>query len=148
MSADKLIAQIGLLIMLAAGAVFVIGSLVGLDLGSARRMGPGAFPLIVGVILVVLALITLAGNLRAPMDWQRGDPLAVLAVLSGVVAFALFTPLLGVLPAVMISVLATSLTERRFAWPIRLALAVGVAAGVWLIFIKGLGIPLPVIRGL
>lgn len=143
-----LIPQVGLLILLAAGAAFLGAALAGLDLGSARRMGPGAFPAIVGLILVVLAVADLARNLRSPTGWDRGDPLAVLAVLSGVAAFAFFTPLLGVLPAVVLSVLATSLGERRVPLRWKVLLAAGVAAGVWLIFIKGLGIPLPVIRGL
>ena len=143
----RMTSQIGPLLMLGAGLGFAIAAVATLDLGSARRMGPGAFPLLVGATLALLAAITLVRNLRAPMDWQRPDPLAVLAVLGGVVAFAFFTPLLGVLPAAVLSVLATSAVVPEFRWPWKFALAFSVAAGVWLVFVVGLGIPLTAIRG-
>lgn len=108
----------------------------------------GAFPLLVAAALALLAAITLVRNIRAPMDWQRPDPLAVVAVLGGVVAFAFVTPLLGVLPGAVLSVLATSAVVPEFRWPWKLALALSVAAGVWLVFVVGLGIPLTAIRGL
>jgi putative tricarboxylic transport membrane protein len=48
MHRDRLISQIGPALMLLVGLGFVIGSVTTLELGSARRMGPGAFPALVG----------------------------------------------------------------------------------------------------
>ena len=148
MDRDRLISQLGPLLMLVVGLAFVVGSVTTLDLGTARRMGPGAFPALVGAILSVLALVTLIRNLRYPMGWDRPDPVSVLAVAGGVGAFAFLTPLLGVLPAVALSVLTTASAVPQFRWPGRLILALCVSAAVWLIFVKGLGIPLTTIRGL
>lgn len=144
----RLTSHLGPLIMLAAGLFFALGALTSLDLGSFRRMGPGAFPLLVGGLLCLLALIGLVQNLRAPMAVDRADPMAVLGVFGGVAAFAFFTPLTGVLPATAIAVLITGSVIDGFRWSHRIALAVGVSAGVWLIFVQGLGIPFIAIRGI
>lgn len=145
---QRLISQIGPLLMLAAGLGFTAGALLTLDMGSARRMGPGAFPALVGGLLSVLALITLVQNARRPMGWERPDPVSVAAVAGGVAAFAFLAPLAGVLPAVAVSVLTTASSVPQFRWPGRIVLALCVAVGVWLIFVRGLGIPLMTIRGL
>ena len=148
MHRDRLISQIGPALMLLVGVAFVVGSITTLELGSARRMGPGAFPALVGGLLSVLALITLVRNFRYPMGWDQPDPISVAAVAGGVAAFAFLTPLLGVLPAVVLSVLTTSSAVPQVRWSGRIVLAFCVAGAVWLVFVKGLGIPLPTIRGL
>jgi hypothetical protein len=134
--------------MLLVGLAFVVGSITTLELGSARRMGPGSFPALVGGLLSVLALATLIRNVRQPMEWDQPDPISVLAVAGGVIAFAFLTPLLGVLPAVVVSVLTTSSAVPQFRWSGRITLAICVSVAVWLVFVKGLGIPLTTIRGL
>lgn len=144
----RLTSHVGPLIMLAAGLFFAIGAIATLDLGSFRRMGPGAFPLLVGGLLCMLALIGLVQNLRDPMAVDRADPMAVLGVFGGVAAFAFFTPLTGVLPATTVAVLVSGSVIKGFRWPHRIALALGVSVGVWLIFVKGLGIPFTAIRGI
>ena len=144
----RLIPQIGPVLMLAAGLFFVLGALTALDLGSFRRMGPGAFPLLVGGLLCLLALIGLVQNLRQPLAPGPPDPMAVLGVVGGVAAFVFFTPLDGVLPATAMAVLATGAVIPGFRWRYRILLALGVALAVWLIFVLGLGIPFIAIRGL
>lgn len=148
MRRDRLISQVGPALMLLVGLAFVVGSITTLELGSARRMGPGAFPALVGGLLSVLALATLIRNVRQPMEWDQPDPISVLAVAGGVIAFAFLTPLLGVLPAVVVSVLTTSSAVPQFRWSGRITLAICVSVAVWLVFVKGLGIPLTTIRGL
>lgn len=146
MRRDTLISLIGPLVMLAAGLTFAIGSVATLDLGSFRRMGPGAFPMLVGGILSVLAIMSVLQGLRAPIETERADPIAVLGVFAGVSAFAFLTPLLGVLPATAIAVFATGSAIPGFRWLPRLALAIGVSVGVWLIFVQGLGMPFVAVR--
>lgn len=148
MKYQNLVSQIGPFIMLAAGVGFSIAAVVSLDLGSFRRMGAGAFPLLVGGILVALSLICLIQNLRRPMATESADPLAVLGVVGGVAAFAFVSPLLGVLPATALAVFAAGSAIPNFALRYRLLLAAGVALGVWLIFIKGLGMPFSAFRWL
>lgn len=148
MRAHRLISQIGPLIMLAAGLAFAFGAVATLDLGSLRRMGPGAFPMITGGLLALLAAIALVQNLRVPMPVERADPIAVMGVVGGVASFAFFTPLLGVLPATAVAVFVTGSAIPGFRWPHKLLLSVAVALAVWLIFVLGLGMPFTAIRGL
>jgi putative tricarboxylic transport membrane protein len=143
---QHLISQIGPTIMLAAGAGFAIASVLTLDLGSVRRMGAGAFPLLVGCVLVVLSLICLVQNGRHPMATDSADPLAVIGVVAGVSAFAFLSPILGVLPATAVAVFAAGSAIPKFAMRYRLLLAIGVALGVWLVFIEGLGMPFTAVR--
>lgn len=146
MFAWRLIALVGPAIMLVAGLGFGIGAYAGLELGSVRRMGPGAFPLMVGVLLAVLALFALMGELRAPGDVARPDLKSVAGVGTGVAVFAFVTPLFGVLPGAALSVVGTSLVTGVLYWPARLLLAIAVAIGVWAVFVAGLGLPLDAVR--
>lgn len=141
-----LISHLGPLLMLAAGLAFACGSVATLDLGTVRRLGPGAFPLLVGGILCVIALVGLVQNLRAPMKTDRADPIAVLGVIGGVAAFAGLTPLTGVLPATAAAVFVVGSAIPGFRWHHRLVLALAIAAGIWLIFVRGLGMPFVPIR--
>lgn len=145
---QRLTGQLGLLAILAIALFFIVSALVTLDLGTARRMGPGAFPLMVGGLLAVLSMIVLIQNLRTEMSWSAPDWMALLTIGSGVAAFAFLTPVLGVLPAVFLSVLFSSSANREVTWLLRLCLAFAVAVGVWAIFLLGLQMPFVAIRGL
>jgi len=145
---QRLTGQLGVLAVLAIALFFIISALVTLDLGTVRRMGPGAFPLMVGGLLAVLTVIVLVQNLRTELSWSAPDWPALLTIGSGVAAFALLTPMLGVLPAVFLSVLFSSSANREVTWLLRICLALAVAFGVWLIFLVALQMPFVAIRGL
>lgn len=132
--------------MLAAGLAFVVGSLASLDLGTFRRMGPGAFPLLVGSILSFLAALGIVQSIRHPKEPEKADIVSVVGVFAGVAAFAFLTPLFGVLPATAFAVFATGSAIPEFPLLHRAILAVSVAIGVWLIFVQGLGMPFVALR--
>ena len=132
--------------MLHLGLAFAWGSVATLDLGSFRRMGPGAFPLLVGSLLAFLALLGLVQSLRAPEDTHKPDLFSVFGVFFGVAAFAFITPIFGVIPATAVAVLATSLAISEILWAFRILLTIGVAVGVWLIFVAGLDMPFDAIK--
>lgn len=143
---ERLTSTLGTLLMMAIGGWFVGGALIDLDLGTPRRLGPGAFPAAVGALLVVLAVAAAWGDLRRPVAPERFDPWSVLAVGGGVAAFAFITPSAGVLPAVFVSVLVTGAALRRITWLARLLLALVVTTGIWAIFVAGLQLPVETIR--
>jgi hypothetical protein len=138
----RLIPALGALAFVGVGAGFVLAAWTGLDLGSWRRLGPGAFPLGLGVILVALGVIVAAGDLRRPFDVLPPDQRAIGAVAAAVAVFALLAERAGVLPAVAASVLVMSSLVGALRWPGRLMLAVGVTAGVWAVFLWALGLPM------
>jgi hypothetical protein len=147
MSGRRLISGLGALALVGVGLAFAWASWSHLDLGSLRRMGPGAFPLGLGVLLALLSLFAAIGDLRAPVDVPSPDLRALLAVGMAVAAFALLAGRLGVLPAVAVAVLAMSSLIGALRWPGRLALAAGVTAGVWLVFLVALGLPMQAFAG-
>ncbi len=66
--------------------------------------------------------------------------------IGGVAAFAGLTPLTGVLPATAAAVFVVGSAIPGFRWHHRLVLALAIAAGIWLIFVRGLGMPFVPIR--
>ncbi|MBN9671206.1 tripartite tricarboxylate transporter TctB family protein [Roseibium aggregatum] len=144
---QKLKAQAGTLLLLVIALTFVAGALTVLELGTPRRMGPGAFPLIAGLILTGLCVVTLFRDLRMPAAYQVADWRSVGSVAAAVAVFAIVTPLLGVLPAAGACAFAASFAVGSLSHARRAALVTGAVLGVWLIFLVGLRLPLEAFRG-
>ncbi len=143
----KLSAQAGTLLIGAIALVFVIGAVTVLDLGTPRRMGPGAFPLIAGGILVILSIIALVGDMKADAEHLKIDWRTVIPIALAVAGFALVTPRFGVLPGAGVCVLIASFAVGRLSLLRRAGLVIGAVLGVWLVFIVGLRLPLEAFRG-
>jgi hypothetical protein len=106
-------------------------------------MGPGYYPLLVGLILVglgsaiaVRALASGPGPIGA-VNW-RGIALISLAP----VIFGALLPGMGVVAAVAASAFATSFASRRVSPLLAIGASVGLAVFCVLIFVVGLGLPL------
>jgi hypothetical protein len=117
------------------------------DIGTALRMGPGYFPLVLGGLLAVLgAGIVVEGALRGvsmpigPIAW-RGLILLTLAVLF----FGFTIRRLGLAPALFGAVLLAAFSSRRTTVAVALAMAAGLSALCSLIFVELLGLPVPLI---
>lgn len=129
---------------------FAIGAFFAVDapsygLGTARRMGPGYFPLILGI---VLALIGLTLAIRAFIH-NRPDTIPrlyvrpVVAVTVAIVAFGFVLDRAGLVIATIVAVFLSGLgsAETRL-WELALV-AVGIAALASLLFVQFLGLPIP-----
>lgn len=143
----KLSAQAGTLLIGAIALVFVIGAITVLDLGTPRRMGPGAFPLIAGGILVILSAVALVGDMKAGAEHLKIDWRTVIPIALAVAGFALVTPRFGVLPGAGVCVLIASYAVGKLSPLRRAGLVIGAVLGVWLVFIVGLRLPLEAFRG-
>lgn len=114
------------------------------DIGDLRRMGPGFFPVSLGLTLAVL------GFLVALPAWFRQGPVIRPAwttlglVILSLVVFSFTLKTLGLVLATMLSVMLSSMADRSIGWKNRLLLCVGVAGTTYLIFIMGLSMVLPV----
>ncbi|TDD12282.1 tripartite tricarboxylate transporter TctB family protein [Nonomuraea deserti] len=132
----------GIFILL--GGAFVVGSL-GYELGTPLRMGPGAFPLLVGLLVAALGLgIVIKGLVAGEMIAFGRIPWRAVAVITLALVFFGFTVRgLGFVPASAVTALLTTLASSR----VRLLTAVAVAAGLTvagtLIFVVGLQLRLP-----
>ena len=132
----------GLIFMGFGLAALIIGS--NYALGTAARMGPGYFPRILGILLVVLGA---ALSLRALKI--KGDPLPqwhwrpMLIVLGSVIVFGIVVTRLGLILSTIGLVFAASTASHEFRWKEALVSGVlfsALAAGV---FVFGLNLQLP-----
>src|SRR3546814_19563606 len=116
-------------VFIALGAIFAAASL-GLEMGSAIRMGPGYFPLVLALILIALGIgivVQTAGHPASPVGsipWR-----GLVLILAAPIAFGLTVRGLGLLPAIAIVVLVSAFASRRMGMLFALALTVGLKLG-------------------
>lgn len=131
---------------IAALGAFVIWESLGYRVGRAGNMGPGYYPLMLGVVLLALGALNLVEVIT---KGERGlefqfRPLIMIAL--SLAAFALLLRPFGLVPATFALVLIGSLAER----PPKPLLALFTASLLTLIgivvFTWGLQLPLPLIR--
>lgn len=131
----------------AIGLFFTLGAL-NYDLGTARRMGPGYYPLLMGAACLVVSLLILLPALRRPATRVIFEAKPALMVAAGIAAFAVAIPRFGLVPAVFLAAAISALGHEKTGLLDTILLAAFLSAGAWLIFIVGLGLPLPVVKGL
>lgn len=135
-----------------SGLLFIaLGLLFGwqtqdLPMGTAVRMGPGYFPLVLSGLLGLLGLIILINGLRFPGEMPSGIAWRALIIITGAVVFFGFAVRpLGFLPALGISVFASTLASRLFRLSTAAIITAVMVVFAWAVFIKGLGLPLPLL---
>lgn len=135
-----------------SGVIFIAFGLaavfIGRDysMGTAGRMGPAYFPTVLGAILATIGAIAVLRSLI-----KRGEalePFAVKAgflVLFGSVLFGVLVRQAGLVAAIIVLVLLSGLANAKFRIGPYLLLAVGLAAFCVLVFVKALGLPMPMV---
>jgi hypothetical protein len=130
------------LIFIAIGLLFGLGS-TGLEIGTALRMGPGYFPLVLAALLVALGLAIVAYGFghtatgRLVVPWR-----GLFLILAAPVVFGLTVRGLGLVPAIVLVALISAFASRRMSVPLALALSLGLTVFCVLVFSLGLGLPL------
>lgn len=130
------------LIFIGIGALFALGTM-DLPLGTAFRMGPGYFPLLlcgllglIGVILIVRAV----GKESSPIGgvpWR-----ALIFILPATVIFGYAVRGLGLVPAIFLVAFSSAFAARETKPLFALLLAIGLTIFCSLVFAYGLGLPL------
>ncbi|MBD1552603.1 tripartite tricarboxylate transporter TctB family protein [Pseudomonas typographi] len=136
--------SVGLLyLLLGCGSA---GVAYGYGLGTPARMGAGFFPFWLGIGLGLLGLgaILRAGSRQRPA--QRLEPWAWKPlgwVLGALGLFALLLPTAGLVIASAVLVLVSSRASAQFNWAASLANAAAISLFSALVFVAGLGLPMP-----
>ena len=137
-----------------AGALFVAIGVATIalgmryTLGTAARMGPGYFPRILGLLLVVLGgvlalrALRIAGERVPPFRWR---PFVI--VLGSVVLFGAIVQKAGVALATVILIVTASAASRDFRPRESLVVGVVLAALAVGVFVVGLQLQLPIWPG-
>lgn len=131
------------------GAAFALGA-NNYNVGSAARMGPGYFPLLVGCLLTVLGLVVIASAFK--INTVDGDPVGKIAwkplgfiiganLLFGILLAGLRSiglPAMGLVLAIYALVIVACMAGAHFSMRLSLVLATVLAIGSYLTFIVGL----------
>lgn len=128
-------------IFLVLGTFFAIQAL-GLELGTAFRMGPGFFPLALAAVLILLGLIVIVSAFR--VEGEHVGALAwrgMLLILPTPIFFGLTVRGLGFVPSIFVTTLIACFASTRMRPIPALLLAAVVTAFCTLVFLKGLGLP-------
>jgi len=128
-----------------AVALFFIALATRYRFGTPERMGPGFFPIAVGILLGALGAI-LTGRALAfdggPLRHMHLRPLAV--TMAAVVLFGLALQWLGLVAAIIVLVVVGSYADRAARLMESLGLAAFLTVFSVAIFVWLLGLPLPV----
>ena len=133
------------------GAAFAIGA-TNYSIGTGARMGPGYFPLMLGVLLAILGLGVILGALT--IDTADGEPIGriawkpLLLIIGANLVFGLMlgglpsigVPAMGLIVAIYALVVVASLAGSSFHMKAALILATILAVGSYLVFILGLSL--------
>ncbi|WP_295524118.1 tripartite tricarboxylate transporter TctB family protein [uncultured Pseudacidovorax sp.] len=128
-------------------ALVVIGVFFGLyasryTMGTAGRMGPGYFPIVLGWLLALLGLLV-----ALPAWWRQGSPIKVQwrNLATATASIVLFAALLQTAGVVVASVATSMVALIPACIPMRQKLMVSVAVAVLtvLIFVVGLQMNVP-----
>jgi hypothetical protein len=129
------------------GVAFAVGASA-YELGSLLRMGPGFFPLALGIVLALLGVVIVAQGF---LERNEIEPIgvvpwrAVALVLVAVAFFGLTVRGLGVAPAMFLTALVAGLAARRSGFVVPVAVAVGLTIAGVLIFVIALQLRLPIL---
>jgi len=136
------------LMFVVVGIAFAWGA-TNYSFGASARPGPGYFPFGLGILMAVLGAIVLFQSLT--IETETGDPIGAWAwkplaiVVGAVAAFGWLLPHMGMVIALPLLVILSSLASHEFTWGGALASSVFLTVFSWLIFIKGLGLTIPLI---
>ena len=116
--------------------------------GSTMRMGPGYFPSMLGAILALFGLYVMATGLRTGEKIASQCSLRALIVLPvSLVAFGILMTYAGFIPALAVLIFGSASSGREFKF-VELLLLTLILTGLSVaIFIWGLGLPYPLIKG-
>lgn len=115
-------------------------------MGSAVRMGPAYFPVILGMILIAVGAIAIVRAFIVPGTPIGGFAIkGLLLVISSVFLFGLIVRDAGLVIALPLLVILSAVASSRFRWLPTIALGAGLTVFCVFVFIKGLGVPLPLL---
>lgn len=135
---------IGIIFLFFGLAAIIIGR--DYAMGSAGRMGPAYFPSVLGGLLSLVGLI---GVIRSLL--RAGEPVGkfyireILLILVAVLLFGLLMRNAGLVPATLVLVLMSAYASPKFTWGASLLLAIGLALFAVVVFVKLLGLPMPIL---
>jgi hypothetical protein len=133
------------IIFLAFGLAAIVFALE-LPMGSVARMGPAYFPSVLGGLLALVGLLAVVRSFL-----RDGEPVGsfhikgMALVLGAILLFGYLMRGAGLAPSIVLLVLLSALASPGFRLRWALPLAIGLAVFAVVMFVRLLGLPMPVI---
>ena len=134
------------LMFLVVGVVFAVGA-TNYSMGTSAKPGAGYFPLILSVLMAILGAVVLFKSLT--IETEGGDPIGAIAwrplivIVLSIAVFGATINRLGLVLAVPILIMISSLAGDEFKWLGVILNSVVLTAFSWLIFVYGLKLTIP-----
>lgn len=135
---------IGVIYVAFGSAAIIISRNYGM--GTALKMGPSYFPTILGCLLIVIGVFSLIRSFIKP-----GSPFGTFAfkglllITASIILFGFIVRGAGLVIALPVLVIISSCASIRFRWKYSIVLAAGLTIFCILVFLKALGVPLPIL---
>lgn len=134
-----------MLIVLGAAAMFISRDY---RFGSALRMGPGFFPTILSGVLIVFGVCIMAVGLKSGEKIRgRVSPRALIMLPLSLALFGVLMEKAGFMPALVVLVFLSAASGREFKFVEVSLLTLLLTVASVALFIWGLGLPYPLIKG-
>jgi putative tricarboxylic transport membrane protein len=134
----------GLIYIFVGSAAFIISRDYGM--GTAVKMGPAYFPTILGGLLTVVGIISVVRSFL-----KSGSPIGAVAwkglllIVASTFLFGIIVRGAGLIIALPLLVIVSASASARFNWKQSIAEAAGITVFCIVVFLKGLGVPLPIL---
>lgn len=129
-----------LAVVLFGGIIAYFGSRYAV--GTIDRMGPGYFPVVLGIVTMIIGLATLLEVRKSDAPAPEVPWRAFFFVFAGVLAWALLAERAGLVPASLAVIVLASLARPPVKMTTMILTAILASAGAVLLFIHGFGLPL------
>ena len=138
-----------------AGLFYIVLGAVGMwmardyPFGSALRMGPGYFPSVLGGMMIAFGVAVMLMGIKNNEKIKPGFSWRALIVLPiATVVFGIAMEEAGFIPALALLIPVSAAASKEFNWKEVLFLTIGLIILSLAVFIWGLGLPYPMIKGI
>ncbi len=138
-----------------AGLLYILLGAVGMwiardyPFGTALRMGPGYFPTVLGGMMIAFGVAVLLMGVKNNEKIKGGWSIRAMIILPlSAVIFGILMEEVGFIPALVALIPCAAASGREFRWVEIILLTIGLTILSLAVFIWGLGLPYPLIKGL
>jgi len=138
-----------------AGFLYILLGAVGMwmardyPFGSALRMGPGYFPSVLGGMMIAFGVAVMLMGVKNNEKIKPGFSWRALIILPiATVVFGVTMEEAGFIPALLLLIPVSAAASKEFKWLEVLLLTIGLTILSLAVFIWGLGLPYPMIKGI
>ena len=128
------------------GVLFIVWS-TEYQFGSGQRMGPGYFPTILGILLLVLGILVALPSLKADAQETHVEKIGwrgLVVILGAVMLYAFLLPRAGFVVSLIVLIVLSAMGSKEFTWKAALLSCVVLGVFSYLVFVKGLELQFPV----